>query len=155
MNYLKFNNNCNEALEFYKYCFDGEVESIYTYSINPSFLSNMPKEYLDKVWHSKFTSKIINFYAYDEDENILVYKQYSIEGIDFLKFRQTVSSSPFNFVEIGIDNFQTEDEQKVIFNRLSEKGTVLIDLYHTFFGSILGKVVDKYGVVWLLNYYKK
>lgn len=66
---------------------------------------------------------------------------------------------PGNSVVVGSNisltlEFEREEEIQKIFDALSQKGTVFMELQDTFWGAKYEKVKDAYGVIWVLNYTK-
>ena len=49
---------------------------------------------------------------------------------------------------------ENEAETQRLYDDLSEKGEVLMELHDTFWGAKFGKVRDRYGFVWDLNWEK-
>lgn len=50
---------------------------------------------------------------------------------------------------------ESEEEAKRLYDDLGEKGEVLMELHDTFWGAKFGKVKDKFGFTWDLNYEKE
>lgn len=147
---LKFNLNAKEALDFYKECFGGEIKSIYTYSM----LKDMPSIYHDKIYHSDFESENIKFSVYDENDEILSYKGYeNLPNKEEKKCCGGCKNKSKNIVEITIENIKSEKDQTEIFEKLSKDGKIEIPLQKTSWGSIFGKVIDKYGINWNLIFF--
>jgi PhnB protein len=51
-------------------------------------------------------------------------------------------------------NCGNETEIVTVFNKLANEGSVKLPLHQSVWGSTFGKVLDKYGVEWMLNYSK-
>jgi PhnB protein len=49
---------------------------------------------------------------------------------------------------------ENEEQIQSLYEKLSEKGTVLMELQDTFWGAKYGKVKDAFGITWDLNYPK-
>jgi PhnB protein len=51
---------------------------------------------------------------------------------------------------------ETESEEEIqnLYEKLSQNGTVLMELQDTFWGAKYGKVKDRFGIYWDLNYQK-
>lgn len=128
--YFAFNGNCEEALNFYQYCFNGEITSLMRFADSP-----MPvdEQFKNRVLHSSFKAEELFFMASD-----------TMPGQPF---------NPGNQVSINV-NCDSEDRQTEIFNRLSEGGVVPMPLQDTFWNARFGMVIDKYGIPWMLNYEK-
>ncbi|WP_053365255.1 VOC family protein [Bacillus sp. FJAT-27245] len=68
------------------------------------------------------------------------------------KFKQ--EPVPGDMVKI-ILTFDTEDEMRNAYTSLSEEGKVTVEIQDTFFGALHAQVTDKYGVNWVMNYFKQ
>lgn len=124
--YLFFDGNCQEAMEFYKECFNGNLE-VMTYENAPPETCagvNMPK---DKVMHSCLQAGDL-----------------SLMASDGMEIKQ---GSNFN---INIDCESLEQIEK-LFKKLGEKGQVVMPLEDAFWGNRFGIVVDQFGINWMLN----
>lgn len=49
---------------------------------------------------------------------------------------------------------ESEEEIQNLYDKLSENGTVLMELQDTFWGAKYAKVKDRFGISWDLNYQK-
>ena len=66
---------------------------------------------------------------------------------------------PGQSYEIGnnvslVVELDSETEIQNVYNQISQKGSVLMELQDTFWGSKYAKVQDAFGVIWDLNYTK-
>lgn len=125
--YLAFPGTCEEALNFYKNCFDGEIVSISRFGESPV---ESPEEYKQKIMHAEFKADGIFFMASD-----------GMPG-------QPVP--PGDMVSLSINTTDAQ-EQETIFNRLAEGGNVTMPLGATFWGAVFGMVTDRFGIHWMLN----
>jgi len=125
--YLAFPGTCEEALNFYKTCLDGEIVSISRFGESPV---ETPEAYKQKIMHAEFKADGIFFMASD-----------GMPG-------QPVP--PGDMVSLSI-NLTDAQEQETIFNRLAEGGKVTMPLETTFWGAVFGMVTDKFGIHWMLN----
>jgi PhnB protein len=62
-------------------------------------------------------------------------------------------------VEIGSNisltlELESEEEIQTLYDRFTQNGTALMELQDTFWGAKYGRVKDKFGVIWDLNYTK-
>jgi PhnB protein len=125
--YLHFNGDCEQALEFYKKCLNGEILSMH-------HQENEGNELNKKVMHAEFRAgDEIYFMASDSMPN-----QKLISG---------------DQVSLSL-NFNDENEQTEIFNKLSEGGVVVMPLQDTFWDAKFGMLKDKFGIRWMLNCHK-
>lgn len=129
--YLNFSGKCREALEFYKECFKGEIETLSTFAEAPG---NTDEKSKDNVMHSEFRAEGIFFMA-----------------TDGMPGREAVTGDNI-FLTI---QFTDEQEQARIFDTLSQGGKVTQPLEDTFWGSRFGMLVDRYGINWMLDCAKR
>ncbi|MBV7439955.1 VOC family protein [Weeksellaceae bacterium TAE3-ERU29] len=126
--YFTIKGRTEEALNFYKNCFGGEITFLQRFSETKYKVS---KEYENKIAHAEFKAENIHFYISDgfEKEDII------IGG------------------GIGVTvNFDNLDEQKCVFEKLKEEGKVTFDFFETSIETKLVSLVDKFGIPWYLNY---
>jgi PhnB protein len=122
--YLTFDGTCRQALEFYKDCFTGEIESMQTAG------ENAPRpELKDQIMHAVFKAGSIFFMASDA-----------------MGHPVTRGSN----VTLNI-NFDSVAQQEKVFNKLSGGGNVSMPLQDTFWGARFGMVTDKFGINWMVN----
>lgn len=125
--YFSFPGTCEEALNFYKNCFGGEILSMQRFGDSPMETEDAHKQ---RIMHAEFKSDGIYFMASD-----------SMPG-------DTPTSG--SVVQLSI-NLEDAADQERIFQRLSEGGTVTMPLQQTFWGAVFGMLIDKFGVHWMLN----
>lgn len=135
--YLTFPGKCEEALHFYKNCFDGEILSLQRFGEMPQEQGSpeMPEDFKQKVMHSEFKAGDLYFMASDD----MYHKSELVMGSNL-----TLSL-----------NFGSEKEQEKVFNRLAEGGKITMPLEDTFWGARFGMLTDKYGFHWMVNCDKK
>ena len=119
--YLMFSGNCREALEFYETCLGGKITKIQTVGESPIGGAD---EHQDRIFDSEFVSDNIRLKASDDMPGHEVTK-----GSNFAIFV----------------TFSDHDEQKKVFEKLSEGGQVQFPLENNF-----GMLVDKYQIQWML-----
>ncbi|MCT4477653.1 VOC family protein [Peribacillus sp. NPDC101481] len=130
--YLNFNGNCRQAVEFYAEVFGTELPNIMTFGEtppNPDF--TLPEEAKDLVMHTRL----------------------NINGSNIM-FSDTFPGMPFvegNNISLAYVSNDL-DEIKSIFNKLSEGGTVGVELQETFWSKIYGQLTDKFGIKWQFNF---
>ncbi|VEF49029.1 putative 3-demethylubiquinone-9 3-methyltransferase [Bacillus freudenreichii] len=130
--YLMFDGNCREAVEFYAQAFKTEKPQFMTFGEappNPEY--PLPEEAKDRIMHTRLT----------------------IEGSNVM-FSDTF---PGNEVVYGNGitlAFVSDDMEKLkaAFDKLSEGGTVEMELQETFFSKSYGKVTDKFGIGWQISH---
>lgn len=124
--YINFSGKCEEALQFYKECFDGEIIAMKTFGECPD---EMPEELKSKIMHAEFKAEEIHFMATD---------------------RPSCNNSIGNNITLSIQ-LTDEDEQTKIFNSLAKSGTVTMLLENTFWGARFGMLTDQFDINWMLN----
>ena len=126
-NYLFFNGNCQEVIDFYKTVFNGEVISLMTFADGPM---ETPPEMEEKIMHATL----------DVAGNHLMFS-------DSMGKPHKIGDN----IQLSI-NCESEDEQTALWKALTEGGIIDMPLEDTFWGARFGSVKDKYGINWMLNY---
>ena len=122
-----FDGNCEEALNYYKDIFDGEVVTLMRYKDGP------PE------------------YASPGIENKIMHATLQFRGIDLLMsdaMMNPISKGNANYLSVNVDN---EDEALAIFNGLSDGGSTEMPFAEVFWGGKFGSLVDKFGVHWMVS----
>lgn len=127
--YLTLNGNCREAMTFYKDCFGGEL-NFQTIGESP-LADQMPVQMKDCILHSTLTSGAATLMASD------------MVGEHGLTKGNSVSL---------ILNCSSEDEIRMLYEKLSEGGKQDHPLELSFWGALFGDLTDKFGHHWLLHY---
>lgn len=122
---LSFNGNCLEALEYYKKIFDGEILQIVTY---------------DEV-----------NYKCSEDEKKKIFSAIMLLGKNTVYFNDKLNEKIGNNITMIIEFFNEEDLNNIS-GKLSKEGTISVEMGETTWGSQYVEIVDKFGIVWGLNY---
>jgi PhnB protein len=122
---LSFNGNCLEALEYYKKIFDGEILQIVTY---------------DEV-----------NYKCSEDEKKKIFSAIMLLGKNTVYFNDKLNEKIGNNITMIIEFFNEEDLNNIS-SKLSKEGTISVEMGETTWGSQYVEIVDKFGIVWGLNY---
>ena len=124
--YLTFNNNCQEAMNFYKECFGGEL---YLMPVGESpVASQLPPHLHTSILHSTLTTK-----------------DFEIMGTDMMP--ETLNNG--NAMHMCLI-LKSEEETRILFDKLSAGGTINQPLHAMFFG-IIGTLTDKFGKSWILE----
>lgn len=130
--YVSFNGDCEEAIRFYHSVIGGELE-ILRYKDLPSG-EGMP---VKKTWEGKVMHASISF-----------------GGGNFLYFSDAWEETP---VVVGTNctvHLQVDSEAQAydFVQKLSGGGTITMPAGKTFWGSVYGSLVDKYGVSWGIEF---
>lgn len=129
--YLNFDNNCREAMNFYKDCLGGEL-FLQTVSESPMMAAQMPPQMKDSILHSSLKSGDIIIMASD------LSREKRLEG---------------NTVHLCI-NCNSENELNSFFSKLSSDGKITEPLADMPWGARYGALTDKYGKHWMFNFQK-
>ena len=130
--YLLFDGKCQQAMEFYKSCFGGELTSI-------KVKDSPAKDFMPAVQQEK----IVN--ARLRNGNL------EVSASDWLRPNQTPIRG--NTVCLYLSG-GTSEELKTLFERLSDGAEVTDPLKEQFFGTY-GALNDKFGVRWMFQSDKK
>ncbi|MDC7235344.1 MAG: VOC family protein [Spirochaetales bacterium] len=129
--YINLSGDAEDALEFYNKIFGGTTEIMRWSEMPPDPAMPLEEGWKNKIMHAALT---IN-------ENLKIYLS------DSFTQREAVHNSVVLHVV-----FDSEDTLRDAFAALSEGGTVNMPVESTFWGSVYGDVVDKYGTAWGLEY---
>jgi PhnB protein len=129
--YLFFDGKCEEALNFYKDVFGGEIEGLSRWSDMPEGADGptVTPQTANRVMHSTFRSPGFSFMASDASPG----KAYG-EGPISLSVATT---------EIA--------EAERVFGRLADGGNVEMPMTDTFWGARFGMLTDRYGIDWMIS----
>ncbi|HHL3493766.1 TPA: VOC family protein [Legionella pneumophila] len=133
--YLLFNGNCREAMTFYAQCFSGLLEFV-TYGECPSDEIICPKS-------ASVNEDNIIYSALRNNENLFPF----ITAAD-LPYWSTDTINNGQITICCTSNIQIEH----LFQQLSQEGKIVQPLTNVFWSARIGRVVDKYGINWFLNY---
>jgi PhnB protein len=129
INYLTFNGNCREAMNYYAQCFQGEA-NIMTFAESP-MASQTPPNYLDKVMHSN-----------------LIIGDFILYASDVMPGQEVNAGDQ---ISLSVD-CKSEEEIDSYFDFLAKEGKVTMPLQKTFWGAKFGVLTDKYGIPWMFNF---
>jgi PhnB protein len=127
--YIFFNGNCEEALNYYKKIFGGEVTSISRWKDAPPEMGISEDGLGDRIMHANFKSPSLNLMGADARPTT----QYG-DGRISLSLSTT-----------------DEGEARRVFDKLAEGGNVEMPLEKQFWGGLFSMLTDKYGVDWMIN----
>jgi PhnB protein len=125
---LYFNGQCQEAMDFYQRCFGGKNRFMLTYGDSP-ISDTVPPEWRGKILHATLAIGQSILHAAD-----------SAPG-------QYQPPKGFHMI-IGVPDAA---EAERIFRELSEGGTVQMPLQKTFWATLFGVLVDRFGIAWKVN----
>ncbi len=129
--YIHFEGNAEEALNFYKDVFNGEIVMTSRYGDSPMPVGD---DWKDKLLHARLKFGESMLYISDGPKDFKVTR-----GGD---------------VQLSVD---VPDENKIeeIFNKMAEGGQITMPLQDQFWGAKFGMLKDKYGIGWMFNCEKK
>ena len=128
--YLSFKGNCEEALNFYKDVFGGELD-ISLYKGSP-MEDKVSEDFKDKVLHGRLTT----------DEFVIMASDISDHDV-----------TCGNNIHLNID-FSSEDVQTKVFDKMSLDSNVIMPLADQFWGARFGMLTDKFETSWMFNFLK-
>lgn len=125
--YLFFPGNCEQAMNYYKECLDGEITGLQRFGD-----TEMPvdENYKQKIMHAELKAENIHIMFSD--------------GAPHKKITEGDN------VQLSL-NLNSIEEQDLLFKKLSEGGEVTMPLEDTFWGARYGMLKDKFGIRWMLN----
>lgn len=129
--YLGFNGNCEEAINFYKEAFDGEILQLGRYGESPM---ETPAELKDKIMHARL--------------------QFGDTLIMFSDMMGENEADPGTMISLSIECDSIEQLEKV-FPKVAEGGKITMPLQDQFWGARFGMLTDKFGIHWMFNCEKK
>lgn len=125
--YLVFNGNCEEAMNFYATCFEGEITALNRFGDSPM---EIPANYKNKIMFSE-----------------MVFENNRIQACDQTPDKTLQTGNDF-MLSISVVEVFVLDR---VFNRLAEGGTVTMPLQDTFWGARFGMITDKFGIKWMFS----
>lgn len=126
--YLFFEGNCEDALNFYREVFGGEIASLNRYAGSP-MEKEIPPDFGSKVMHASFIAGSVKFMAADTPPGM--------------------HAGPGR-VSLSVASNEGASAERV-FNRLSEGGDVRMPWSDVFWGGKFGMVTDRFGVPWMVS----
>jgi len=119
---------CEEALNFYKNIFGGEITQVMRWKDAPADMG-LPAEMGERIMHSTFSSPSVKLMASDAQPTT----QYGMGAIS---------------LSLGTKDL---NEAKRVFDALSKGGKVEMPLEKSSWGAMFGMLSDKYGIDWMVN----
>lgn len=131
--YLNFPGNTEEAFNFYKSVFGGELVGLTRFKDIPESDNVKPHE-KEKLMHVSLPIG---------KNNVLM----ATDALESMGQKLTVGT---NF-HISV-TAESKEEAAKVFNGLSNGGEVSMPLADTFWGDYFGMLTDKFGIQWMVNY---
>jgi len=128
--YIMFNGTCEEAMNFYKACFDGEITYMGRFGESPM---EVPEAHKDKIMHVTFSFWGASFMA-----------------SDFMSEADYTTRPDGSNIHLSL---QFDDLAKMdqTFKTLGADGAVTMALQNQFWGSRFGMLTDKFGIKWMFS----
>lgn len=120
-----YSENAREQAAFYVSALGGEILQQMTYGEAPGTDASMK----DKIIHMAFTAAGVNFYIADTSQG------------------PSRQSSGFDLTL----EFGTDEEAQAAFEKLSDGGAVIMALEKQFWGTLFGRLQDKFGIRWQIT----
>lgn len=134
--YLVFNGNCEEAFNFYKEVFDGEILFMGRYKDVPGRDRNLfPNSTDEQVMHA--TLRI-------NAETVLMGND---SGESYGKSNAPIINNFFLYVSTG-----NKEEAYHIFDNLAKNGKIIMPIAETFWSTHYGMVTDRFGISWKITF---
>jgi PhnB protein len=127
--YLFFTGECEEALNFYRSVFGGDIASINRYGGSP-MEQHAPPGWGEKIMHATFTSGDITLMAADSSQ--------APPGANNARARLCVGTAD-------------HDQGRLVFDALAAGGTIAMPYEKQFWGASFGMLVDRFGIEWMVN----
>ncbi|MDQ1581890.1 MAG: PhnB protein [Microbacteriaceae bacterium] len=127
--YLGFRDTAKQAMEFYKSIFGGEL----TQSTFAEFQASQDPAEQDKIMHSQLVT----------DNGLTLMASDTPNGMDY---------TPGTNYSVSLSGDDKDDaELRGYWDKLSSGGNVTMPLEQAPWGDSFGMLVDKFGVVWMVN----
>jgi PhnB protein len=131
--YLNFNGNTEEAFLFYKSVFGGEFTMIQRFKEIPDG-PKLPADAQDRIM----------YIGLPIGKNNILMGTDSIESMG-----QVIREGNNHYISIQAD---TKEEAEMLYEGLSQGGTIEMELGDTFWGAYFGMFMDQFGIQWMVNY---
>jgi len=129
--YLSLNGTAEEAINFYKEIFNGEILHLGRFGETQPDIADA---YKNKIMHA----------ALKFGENEIMFSDTNGE----------YTTHAGTNVSLSLD-FATEQKMDVAFDKLAVGGKITMPLQDTFWGAKFGMLTDKFGINWMFNHDKK
>ncbi len=130
--YISFNGNCEEAVNFYQTVIGGKINSIRYSELPKEETAVISDQWKDKIMHCSLTF---------EDGNAIY-------------FGDAWENDPVRFGSNSTIHLEVGNEKDVydFVEKLSEEGVISMPAAKTFWNSVYGSLVDKFGISWGIEF---
>lgn len=132
--YLVFNGECEAAFNFYKSVFGGEFSYF-------SRFSSMPEDHKKEI-RETCLNRVLHVSLPVSNETMLM-------GCDSGSYSDQTNAGNNFSISVTPENRLEADR---IFMGLSEGGEVQMPMHDTYWGDYFGKLKDKFGINWMVNF---
>ena len=126
--YVNMSGNAEEAMNYYKSIFGGTIEILRWSNLPPNANMSVNDAWKNKVLHG---SLVI-------EDNVTIYFSDSLMDGD-----GPINNSVYLHIE-----FDSEEELRNAFDKLSQGGKINMPVDTMFWGAVYGDLADKFGVNW-------
>lgn len=130
--YLHFDENCKEAMQFYRSIFGGQLDMMQIKDAPDR--EQFPKDIDHQIMHASLRN----------DDFVLMASDMCGQG----------SLNQGNSMQLSL-NCSDEKEINQLYQKLSEGGKITQELNEVFWGGLFAMVTDKFGVRWMLSFENK
>lgn len=124
--YLQFQDNCEEAIQWYQSIFGGDIK-LNRYSEAPM---DIPENHKDKILHAEFT-----------------FEGNTILACDSFPGGQITNA---NGISLTVE-IPDEKQAEKIFGQLAKGGKITMPFEKQFWNAYFGQLEDRYGKLWMIN----
>ena len=130
--YLSFKDDCEEAFNFYKAVFDGEILFMGRYK-------DVPQEHR-QLFPGIADEKIMH-------ATLQINANTTLMGCDSIETNEQSKDNFYLYISTG-----DQDEAYRIFHELSAGGEIILPISQTFWSTHYGMVADKFGIHWKITF---
>lgn len=131
--YLNFNGNTEEAMNFYKSIFGGELSEIYRYKDTPESEKISPAD-RERIMHVAL--------PIGKDTMLM-----ATDALESMGQKLIVGNNFYLIIEVD-----SKEEADSLFGKLSAGGKIEMPMEDTFWKAYFGMIEDKFGIHWMINY---
>lgn len=131
--YLNFAGNTEAAFNFYKSVFGGEFFALQRFRDIPG-MDNIPDSDKNKIMHISLPI----------GKNTMLM---ATDALESMGQRLTHGNNFYLTIEA-----EDRNEADILFSKLSDGGTVEMEMQDTFWGAYFGSFADKFGIQWMITF---
>lgn len=132
--YLNFDGQAEEAFEFYKSVFGGELQIMKANGMPGS--ENIPEDEQDRLMYV----------------SLRIGKDTTLMASDiFPSMGQKLEKGNNSYISL---HPESKEEADRLFEGLSQGGKIEMEMEDQFWGDYFGSLIDKFGIYWMINFNK-